>query len=79
MKQKIARFRMSDFLLKQALHMPEDAEIVFIKKCNFNEIEIDVIHKDLKEIETFEGGEPPLITPRISRIPESYKFDWNQK
>jgi hypothetical protein len=81
MKQRIARIKMSDCLLKEFLHFPQDTEILFIKKSDFNEIEIDVIHKDLKEIEINECGEPPIITPKYTKMDffQTINFDWNQK
>jgi|WetSurMetagenome_2_1015567.scaffolds.fasta_scaffold51913_3 hypothetical protein len=79
MKKKIAKISISNDLIKEVLHIPMNAEIIFVKKGNWNEIEMIVTHSDLKEVEINEGEEPPLITPLIHKTCGSFKFDWNQK
>jgi hypothetical protein len=85
MKKRIAKITISDAFLLDALHLPSDTQIVFSDRETFDSISLTVIQKDLKEIEIVDGQPPPIVVPKITKLPNGffdrceYQFDWNQK
>lgn len=68
---------MSPELIINSLHMPEGTEIIYAETVNqFGDIEFIVSHDDLREVELAEGEKPPLLTPLVTRKPETITWHW---
>jgi hypothetical protein len=67
-------------LIKQSLHLPDDTLLIGARSdTSTQSVTFLVEQKDLKPVEVIEIGAFPNVLPIITRTPESFTFDWNQK
>ena len=81
MGDRVAKIMISVELLKQALHMPEDTDILSVvpgdADGNFGlrDIVVTVRNKDLPAVPSIEDA--PWISPLITHKQEEFIWDWN--
>lgn len=78
---KIARCTVSLEFLKQALHLPYDAEIRFVRMAENgygDSAELVVTHDALADVQLAEGEAPPLVTPILRKNQPVEFVEWRQ-
>lgn len=68
------RLKVSPELLKQALHLPDDLEILNIYMAEFHTIEMVVSAEGLPECTI--GDRPKEVMATITHKPEEFIFEW---
>lgn len=76
---RAARVLVTLDLLREALRLPIETDIRFVKTVSHNEIELIVHHPDLKDVDIKYGEDPPIASPVFKRQEPVVFVDWGQK
>jgi len=71
-----ARINVSEQLLRQALHMPDDVTILNVRLTWPHRIDLLLESPELPDVP--EGNDPPMLNPNVTRI-ERYEWDWGDE